>query len=75
MDERPAVFYLHPWEVDPHQPRLAAPWLARIRHYRNLHLTESRLRRLLKRFRFGTMQELIASVPLPEPRCAALMST
>lgn len=61
----PAVFYLHPWEIDPGQPRLPAPALARYRHYRNLAGTESRLERLLRDFRFGTMRALIASVPLP----------
>jgi polysaccharide deacetylase family protein (PEP-CTERM system associated) len=65
---RPTVFYLHPWEIDPAQPRLPAPLGARVRHYRNLHLTESRLRRLMQRFAFGTMAELIASVPLSPPR-------
>src|SRR5688572_20917925 len=35
-----AVFYLHPWEIDPGQPRLQAGWLGRFRHYRNLALTE-----------------------------------
>jgi len=59
---RAVVFYLHPWEVDPGQPRLTAPWLSRFRHYRNLHLTERRLRRLLTDFRFDT---IVASVLPP----------
>jgi polysaccharide deacetylase family protein (PEP-CTERM system associated) len=59
VDRRPVVFYLHPWEIDPDQPRLAAGRLSRFRHYRNLHLTESRLARLLSDFRFDTMQSLI----------------
>ena len=37
---KPAVFYLHPWEIDPEQPRLPASRLGRFRHYRNLHKTE-----------------------------------
>jgi polysaccharide deacetylase family protein (PEP-CTERM system associated) len=57
---RPAVFYLHPWEIDPDQPRLAGTALSRFRHYRNLSLTEDRLRRLLKEFRFGTISEVLA---------------
>jgi polysaccharide deacetylase family protein (PEP-CTERM system associated) len=61
----PAVFYLHPWEVDPGQPRLPAPPLARYRHYCNLAGTERRLERLLREFPFGTMRALIASAPLP----------
>lgn len=61
----PTVFYLHPWEIDPGQPRLAASWLGRLRHYRNLHETEARLERLLRDFPFGTMRSLIQGVPLP----------
>ncbi|MCX6545057.1 MAG: DUF3473 domain-containing protein [Acidobacteria bacterium] len=58
---RPAIFYLHPWEVDPNQPRLAASPLSRFRHYCNLAKTEPRLRRLLGDFRFGTIAETIAA--------------
>jgi polysaccharide deacetylase family protein (PEP-CTERM system associated) len=59
---RPAIFYLHPWEVDPAQPRLPAGWLSRFRHYRNLDKTEVRLRRLLRDFRFGQLRQIVASV-------------
>jgi polysaccharide deacetylase family protein (PEP-CTERM system associated) len=51
----PAIFYLHPWEIDPKQPRLEAPALGRFRHYYNLDKTEGRLRALLKDFAFSTM--------------------
>jgi polysaccharide deacetylase family protein (PEP-CTERM system associated) len=61
----PTVFYLHPWEIDPGQPRLPASRLGRLRHYRNLHQTEARLERLLRDFPFDTMRTLIARVPLP----------
>jgi len=61
----PTVFYLHPWEIDPGQPRLPASWLGRLRHYRNLHDTEARLERLLRDFPFGTMRSLIQGAPLP----------
>jgi polysaccharide deacetylase family protein (PEP-CTERM system associated) len=54
-----AIFYLHPWEIDPDQPRLHAGLLSRFRHYRNLDKTESRLRRLLQDFRFGPVRDLI----------------
>jgi polysaccharide deacetylase family protein (PEP-CTERM system associated) len=57
---RPAVFYLHPWEIDPGQPRLNAGALSRLRHYRNLKLTEQRFRRLLGEFRFGTVTRVLA---------------
>jgi polysaccharide deacetylase family protein (PEP-CTERM system associated) len=55
----PAVFYLHPWEVDPDQPRQhQAPLLSRLRHYLNLDLTEYRLRRLLGDFRWARMDSV-----------------
>lgn len=54
----PAVFYLHPWEIDPGQPRIAAPWRSRFRHYTNLHRTEARLESLLTDFRWGRMDEV-----------------
>ena len=60
-ERKPAVFYLHPWEIDPDQPRLPADWLGRFRHYRNLHATEGRLRRLLRDFRFGPLRDVLAS--------------
>jgi polysaccharide deacetylase family protein (PEP-CTERM system associated) len=50
---RPSVFYFHPWEIDPAQPRIAgAPWRSRFRHYVNLHAMEAKLRRLLDDFRW-----------------------
>jgi polysaccharide deacetylase family protein (PEP-CTERM system associated) len=51
----PFTFYMHPWELDPGQPRVQVPWFYRFRHYVNLHRTEARLRRLLKDFRFTTI--------------------
>ncbi|MBI5136396.1 MAG: DUF3473 domain-containing protein [Nitrospirae bacterium] len=58
---RPAVFYLHPWEVDPAQPRFAnARMLSRFRHYNNLERCERRLRRLLDDFEFTTVREVLA---------------
>jgi polysaccharide deacetylase family protein (PEP-CTERM system associated) len=58
-EQRAAVFYIHPWEIDPDQPRLQAGWLGRFRHYRNLDKTEARLRALLSEFRFGTLAALL----------------
>jgi polysaccharide deacetylase family protein (PEP-CTERM system associated) len=55
----PAVFYIHPWEVDPDQPRQChAPRLSRFRHYLNLGLTEHRLRRLLGDFSWAPIDRL-----------------
>lgn len=61
VEARPAVFYLHPWEIDPDQPRIDAPLLSGLRHYSNLSQTETRLRRLIKEFRFGTVTDVLAS--------------
>jgi len=58
-ERQPAIFYLHPWEVDPEQPRLPASRLSRFRHYRNLDKTEPRLRALLSEFRFDSVAEAI----------------
>lgn len=58
-DGRPFVFYCHPWEVDPEQPRVHTGWLSRLRHYRNLDRCEGRLRRLIGDFRFGTAREVL----------------
>ncbi|MGH9387874.1 MAG: XrtA system polysaccharide deacetylase [Vicinamibacterales bacterium] len=58
---RPAIFYLHPWEIDPAQPRIEVGRLGRFRHYRNLDLTETRLRRLLGEFRFGPLRDILAA--------------
>jgi polysaccharide deacetylase family protein (PEP-CTERM system associated) len=61
---RPFTFYLHPWEVDPDQPRVRVGWFSRFRHYNNLHRCEPRLRRLLQDFRFGTMREVLEGAGL-----------
>ena len=61
VERRPAMFYLHPWEIDPDQPRIAGSGLSRVRHYRNLDKTEERLRRLLAEFRFGPVSEVLAT--------------
>lgn len=58
-DAQPAVFYCHPWEIDPDQPRVAGLSLkSRFRHYTNLARMEGRLRRLLGDFRWGRMDEV-----------------
>jgi hypothetical protein len=57
---RPVVFYVHPWEFDPGQPRMHLPRLKQIRHYTNLHRTTTRFDRLLADFDFGSIQENLA---------------
>jgi polysaccharide deacetylase family protein (PEP-CTERM system associated) len=59
-ERRAGMFYLHPWEIDPDQPRIKAGVLSQMRHYYNLAETESRLRRLLNEFRFATVARVLA---------------
>ena len=55
-EEQSFVFYLHPWEFDPEQPRMAgAGWKSNFRHYLNLDKTAGRFGRLLNDFSFGTI--------------------
>jgi len=61
---RPFIFYLHPWEIDPAQPRVAASWFSRFRHYTNLGKCEERLRRLLGEFQFGTARAALVQAGL-----------
>ncbi len=58
-DRLPFVFYLHPWEIDPQQPRVRASALSRFRHYNNLEVCERRLQALLREFRFSQMRQLL----------------
>ena len=58
---RPVMFYLHPWEIDPGQPRVdGLPWSKRFRHYNNLEVAEARLERLLSDFSFTSASTMIA---------------
>jgi polysaccharide deacetylase family protein (PEP-CTERM system associated) len=58
-DRLAAIFYCHPWEIDPDQPRIEGASLkSRFRHYVNLKATEGRLGRLLTDFRWGRMDEV-----------------
>ncbi len=74
---RPAIIYLHPWEVDPELPRLKLGAFKTMRHYGNLSLTAERLSRLLEEFEFGTMQEVLETTPVQTdwPRAEEAYST
>jgi polysaccharide deacetylase family protein (PEP-CTERM system associated) len=61
---RPFIFYLHPWEIDPEQPRVEAGLLSSFRHYNNLEKCEPRLRRLLSDFRFTTVGHVLDALGL-----------
>jgi polysaccharide deacetylase family protein (PEP-CTERM system associated) len=52
---KPAMVYFHPWELDPGQPRIAARFRSKLRHYTNLAIMERKLERLLQDFQFTTV--------------------
>jgi polysaccharide deacetylase family protein (PEP-CTERM system associated) len=61
-EHRPAVFYFHPWEVDPDQPRVArAPLKSRLRHYSRLGAMAGKFRGLVKRHDWGRIDAVVAA--------------
>jgi polysaccharide deacetylase family protein (PEP-CTERM system associated) len=58
-ERRPALVYIHPWELDPDQPVQPVGLLKRLRHYRNLDRTEDRLARLFSEYSFTTCREVL----------------
>lgn len=59
QDQRPAVFYFHPWEIDPAQPRVpGAPLRSKLRHYTNLDVMAEKLEQLVREFAWGRMDVL-----------------
>lgn len=59
VDGKPAMFYFHPWELDPDQPRIAGPGVkTRFRHYLNLKHMNLRLRQLLADFRWDRVDKV-----------------
>ncbi len=70
-DGQAAVFYFHPWEIDPGQPRQTGLTLkTRVRHYTNLGRMESRLRRLLSEFRWHRFDRIFLETPVKLPERA-----
>jgi len=61
----PLVVYVHPWELDPNQPRIAGRFRSRLRHYTNLSRMEEKLRSLLERYPFGPLRDWLEK-PVPE---------
>lgn len=67
-DEMPFIFYLHPWEFDPDQPRIdGLSKFGHYRHYNHLKHTEGRLRALLDRFEFTTVENVLSDLNLLKP--------
>ncbi len=60
--KRPFIFYLHPWEIDPDQPRVNASRLSRFRHYNNLDVCEQRLEQLLKDFELTSVADVLSTM-------------
>jgi polysaccharide deacetylase family protein (PEP-CTERM system associated) len=60
LQGRPVMFYIHPWEFDPQQPRFdQLKWKSRVRHYTGLHKTEKNISRMLKRFSWGAIEDVV----------------
>jgi hypothetical protein len=66
-ERKSLVFYLHPWEIDPEQPRIAASLKSRLRHYTNLATTRQRLEKLLQRYSFQPFRDYIRDIKPDSP--------
>ncbi len=58
----PAVVYVHPWELDPDQPRIKCSWKKKWRHYTNIRTTERKLKSLLSEFEFQSMHDYLSVI-------------
>lgn len=64
-ERKPGIFYFHPWEIDPGQPRIAGVGAkTRFRHYVNIGRTEGRIQQLLRDFRWGRMDRIFLDSPV-----------
>jgi polysaccharide deacetylase family protein (PEP-CTERM system associated) len=61
-ENEPFIFYLHPWEIDPEQPKIKGSMLSRFRHYNNLHKCKDRLEKLLTDFEFSSAYNVLESM-------------
>ena len=73
-ERQPVVFYMHPWEVDPDQPRFAVGMGTRVRHYAGLNRAAERLTRLLRDFRFDSLAHVLKIAPAEEASVLTLAS-
>jgi polysaccharide deacetylase family protein (PEP-CTERM system associated) len=74
FEGRPFMFYLHPWEIDPEQPRIRTSLLSAFRHYTNLTRCEKRLRQLLRAFRFAPVQNVLEQLIIQDVRSVATLA-
>ncbi len=72
---QPFLFYIHPWELDPDQPRLPGSLRSRFRHYQNLATTETKLNRLLQTFKFRTLTDSIAQLRPTSDKASETLTT
>jgi polysaccharide deacetylase family protein (PEP-CTERM system associated) len=63
VEKVPVVFYMHPWELDPEQPRFDVGFATRVRHYGGLSRTAERLAMLLRDFRFDSLVSVLKLLP------------
>jgi len=69
LDEpRPAMVYVHPWEIDPQQPRIRTRLRSRLRHYTNIGGMQARLECLLERYAFAPVGDVLRQTPLADYR-------
>ena len=59
-EHRPVLFYFHPWELDPDQPRPAMPWRNRVRHYIGMAREEKKLAALFRDTKFTTIRNVLS---------------
>ena len=69
----PAMFYIHPWELDPDQPRINVPWHTHVRHYGGLRKTQPLLERLLGEFRFRSVAQCL-KLPMSNAKSSRAVS-
>ena len=73
-EQQPFMFYLHPWELDPGQPRPPMSWRHRFRHYVGVEREAGKLARLMALFRFGTVRDILQIHPVTPPSLAVTAS-
>lgn len=78
-ESRPVMFYIHPWELDPEQPRISCGRKSQFRHYLNLETTERKLDRILGCMKFDTLASSVSELRFdqerPKTRDAAITDT
>jgi polysaccharide deacetylase family protein (PEP-CTERM system associated) len=74
-ERRPAMVYFHPWELDPEQPRIAAKFRSRLRHYTNLSTMKKKVERLLQDFQFATITSVCSELDVYRTKAQAALAT